>query len=383
MTKDELKSTIKKMILNLGRFPTIKEASEEMTLPIYRIQQFFQYLVKDGFLIRAGGLYRLSEDEVGTLVNFAQKPARKADMPGFSKDLDPKEELVVEVPPAPPPIDWPLATVRWIMLVLGGLAAIISIWNVSVGFTAFLPGVLATTLALVVVLFSVFSFEAVVLLFQEHGKAKKDSPGSKVYLLAGAGMSLFWLIALTVSVLTTLSGQYEQSTQVEATKVLSGAPAKTSQGEGLRLKTEETELKNEITKLEALQAPVTSYLLTLLTPEAQKAAGNTYWQALNKDKELTKQIGLSKSKLEVIRTSQRALESKSGDLLVVKESIDFYSWVSTAFKWDPVIFKFWSHVFPTVFMDIVSPVGLAVFFFLRRSRKKDVGSIIGGGDNAN
>lgn len=381
MTKDQLKTTIKTIILKLGKFPTIKETSQELNLPEYKVQQYYQYLTRDGFLIRSGGSYRLSDDQVGTLINFAQKPPQNEALAPYSKDKDPKSELPSIVPPAsPPPQDWPLLVVRWVMLILGGLAAIISTWNVSVGFMAFLPGLLATILALVVVLFSVFSFEAIILLFQEHGQARKNTPGSKGYLLAGAGMGIFWAIALVVSVLTTLSGQYEQSTQVEAARTQQGASIKTSQGEDIRLKKEEGEIQADIKKIETLQAPVTQYLTTLLTPEAQKAAGNTYWQALSKDKDFTKKLDELKKKLDVVRDKQRTLESKDSTLLVAKESIDFYSWVATAFSWDPGTFKFWSHVFPTVFMDVVSPVGLAVFFFLRRSRKTP---IIKGGENDN
>lgn len=260
--------------------------------------------------------------------------------------------------------DYIIPITRIAMLIIGLGAVVVSVFYTSVWLLEFLPTFLALLLASIMVGFSVLAFEMIIMFLS--GIVVKH--WSKWFIVTG--FSALWLIVAAFSITSTVAGQYNQhiknskeyaqlneSNKVDAIKWNS---LKERKAELLERRVEK---KSQLSTLIGIANQATTIETTEKHSSTITAANNRIYiteQALNK----------IESDLDAIRQEEKRMLDKNPSQVNSDstEIPDFYSWIASVFKIKKDLAQFWMSLFPAIFVDIISPVALAVAMFLKRQK---------------
>ena len=390
----DFKKAILNYIKNNSKFPTISELSELSGFSQDRIKQVLFNLEEEGFLdkLPQTGKYIISMNHW-----LRQKPQEEKlpeEIPpiDFSDKLKEAEKELEEVPLNLMTMDIPISTeketekkkpkankketvdfnylmvfvLRSIMLLIGFSASIISIYYTSIWMLEFLPFGLAILLSSIMVLFSISSFE-VVILFLSQQKKKHWARLPVIF-----SFSLLWTVVTVFSITSTIAGQYNKDT---ANNKEFANEHKEKTVEAIQLETIREQKKYFISQREEKQKQISSLLNisseanSLATQEKHASTLNSIsWRASQAEK----QIADLDKQIVALTESEGSLLKKTPELASpeLTSDSDFYNWLAEIFGVAKNTMQFWMSLFPAVFVDIISPASIAIAMFLKQEKTK-------------
>lgn len=344
MTKEAIKSEIKRLYEESGKFPKIERLSEITRLPMYRVTQLLKEFVEEGWLLRVGNWYRFPEQLLFT--DTAEKP-QTAPIAETKKLESKKPEHSID--PATVNI------LRWSMGAIGAGMIIVSAYYTAIWMSEYLPGFLAWFFSAIAVGFSVMAFESFIFF-----RSIKRNGIAMVFLF-------LWVVVLFFSIGSTVAGQYnkEIKNQIELAD-----KSAASSGNLVVLNSKranETRLNGTIASKQSRMAQ----LLGIMTGYEGKPLDQTYtdarWEYGKLDREITNLVA---TELKPVQAEIAGILATDPSLTVQKELPDFYGWLSKVFGSQTAWIKFLFFLFPAVLIDLLAPVGIAVFLFLKSYNKE-------------
>lgn len=251
---------------------------------------------------------------------------------------------------------------RIVMILIGFGAGIISFWFTMVWFQEFLNLFLSALLSLIMILFSITSFEIIIYLWK-----------NKSFILVFT-FSILWIVVVSFSMFSTVAGQYNK----RMTKIIKLEEKKYKNLSKITMlkniidseKEIKIELKQKREKLKSHQ----NLLIQFYDLEYRRKNWRLYWNILNQVNAIEKEIRKLLYQLKDIR-KDKIIEAKKTkgriDHKIIK--VDFYSWIGKLFKIKSDQIQFWISIFPAVFVDLVCPIAFAVGLFLVNDKENKNG----------
>lgn len=329
-----------------GKFPKIEWIQKWTGLKQYKVVEALRILEAERFLDRNYNQYTLNPipEQSQKILDQSTKIPRR-----FEKNQS----------------DILLITIRIVMAVIGMGASWLSMHYTRVWLLEFLPSSLATLLSTIMILFSVASFEAL-LIFWANRK-----------MLPIVIFSIVWIVVLIFSMISTVAGQYNsrisnrEEITTERTEVAHARMALET------YEIEESELMESLTeKRIELRASQTLYA-QFDTLEKRKEDWRFYWNTKKAMDDSTLKIESLQIRLGEIREKKRRLlkqNLQSAGIIEETEKLvyaSFYVWLGEVLKAKPMMVQFWLSIFPALFIDIIAPLALAVSLFLNKWKKEE------------
>ena len=397
MKKSEIKQIIKRQIEKLHRFPKTEELMDSLGIKRHTVQKILKLLVDDKFLqLTTNNWYELVPEKqfkINTSLPMYHQPEQiknKIEMkPILKANLTTKElpeeinayigvtqfsngmegvknepqKIIDSIEPSQNS-NLAIYTIKWGMLILGIGSIIISIYYNTLLALQFLPGVLAVIAGCIFVLFSVIAFEAMLLFLSYKLKQWK-----RVFVIAG--FLILWLTAAVYSMTSTVNGRYErymQNTQLQSSdnRTINAGRLKWAniQERKTILTQRIIEKRKQISQLYGILAGVKD-----LTDREKHGTifSDTQWRISLSEKELDRYNNdLLKVQDEEANELKLNPESTDADIEAGKYN-DFYEWLGTIFNISKEKIHFFLSLFPAFFFDVISPVAIACFLFLKRN----------------
>lgn len=407
MRKKDVKEAINSLVNQHNRFPKISELAAALGISNNQAQQCMKALVDDGFLIRQGNWYRIAPVAVpvpsqhltsphtvsGRVGNDGREALRAAvkkelleqvheiteeefemytetegfedipeSIPAILAELSPEEPL----PQVPVPVmssDLTVLGIQIAMGIIGGGAAIISMYYTAVWLFEFLPVFFALILSGIMVGFSILAFEVVILFLS--GRFKHWTR----WVIAGSFIIL-WLLVSAFSITSTVAGQYNEhmkNTVSQTQQQQSNTPGRVEWA-GIQDRKEELQLrmKEKREQLASLQQLYSS----MGSLEARTKNGKTWQDTSWKMTQAEKSLDVLSKEQEQLRQSEKELVVKYPGIIgndgQVKNIPDFYGWAAGVLKKERDIVQFLLSLIPAVFVDIIAPFSIAIAIFLKR-----------------
>jgi len=263
----------------------------------------------------------------------------------------------------------PVYIVQFMMGVIGSGAAVISVYYTTVWLFEFLPWAFALLLSTIMVGFAIAAFETIILLMSGQ---VTESRIAKIVM--SVGFLILFIIVSLFSIMSTVAGQYNK--YVANLRIETKKGDSSSNANYILLKEEKSDLRTRLTGYRK-QANNFSQILSGMTKvkdleEKSSIWKNTQYRLYLANKNI-KHIG---NRLNQIRREEKILIKKgqeSGSILVgvstEKTIPNFYGWLSSIFKIGTDKIQFIMSLFPAIFVDVISPVGIGLALFLRNKYK--------------
>jgi hypothetical protein len=337
MSVSKAKSLIERHIEHYKKFPKISWLAERIELTEYSTVKLLRHLVDIGYLSRNYNQYTIRTD----------KPETK--QMGRNRITDFQYS------------NTPIVIIRIIMAIVGTGATFMSIYYTNKWLADFLPAALSLLLSTIMILFSISAFETIVIFVRRRA----------YYIIAV--FSILWLIVLTFSMVSTIAGQYnsridsvilwteENSDTIHQKLILDSYNS--SEAEIL------LRIDDKRKELNSLQIILSEFD----TLEERKEDWRFYWSTKNQMDDVNSHLEKLREELNAERRRKvELLESQTEAGLVNETTIEvksFYAWLSEIVRGNPQMIEFWLSVFPAVFIDLISPLALAVAMFLKRKEE--------------
>lgn len=344
---DQLKEYFERYWDGHKSIPKFKLIKNKFDLSIYKINKLMDVLANTGFLIKKYNHYYLNEKSNGHKKKFSFKEIKE-------KVTEKKNDIV-------------LVVLRFLMIIIGLGAIILSIYYTSIWLFSFLPGGLAILLSSIMVAFSVAAFECIII-FKENNQ--------RILIVI---FSAIWLIVLCFSMTSTVAGQYNARMKTEISNFSKKSEEIHSSSVLKSYINDEEEIQKQMDqknkRLDYLNGFIISFTIEMLKEKENK---RLYNQAADELHRLENELRILRDNLEAKRQRRRDYledQKESGVNVVAAEaeekaSASFYVWLAGIFSIDAVLIEFWLSVFPAVFIDIIAPLAVAVGMFLKRKENK-------------
>lgn len=336
MTKESLKLEISRLYKESGKFPKIERLAQISALPMYRVTLLLKEFVTDGFLLRVGNWYRF--------------PEQLETIPEYQGELitQPKKK-VEEKPAAVDPLT--IRIIKWSMGIIGIGMVGVSGYYTAIWMSEYLPPFLAWFFSILAVSFSVMAFEVAI-----YFRSIRRTAISWLFL----GL---WLVVFLFSIGSTIAGQYNQEVNNQNESIIKAET--TSGNKALFSIKEEDKLRLQLA-VKSKQARQ-KQLLVKLAEYDSKPLDQEY-------KDARWEFGKIETDIKTIGQEQKALGAEMEKLIALdpallskKESAGFYDWLGKIFGTDTGWIKFLFFLFPAILIDLLAPIGIAVFLFLREN----------------
>lgn len=328
-----------------GKLPTSSELQEYFKAPAEHIARYMEFVREKNFVLKdADGNEYIDLETYGT----EKQP----------ESTEPKKTLwdmvtIKGVPVKPEKYKTPMlknnkmiTALRWIMLFIGVGATYMSIHFTYIWFLSFLNPLRAGIFSVIMVLFGVISFEIVALLWKRSHR-----------IPAGVfGVLCFTVICF--SMVSTIAGQYTNRMKQIAESNKANASEWQSVKEYENYKEQKAGLEKRISDLRSEDARITQLLLNYQTIEQIEAHKKVYNQLTWQKTVLSRNMNNVLKQLDTLEGSKpAAVQDASGS--------NFYEWVAKVLNVNADSFQFWLSLFPALFIDLVAPLSIAVFLFVR------------------
>lgn len=378
--KHDIKRTINKIIRDKGRFPNKQEMCDILNYSELQVINYMNALVDDGYIERIGSWYKFPDyaeiDEPVITYTGTQQQINVEDYVSIEEDSKilevkprvrsprgkrkPKQQGLVEEITV---YGMPVYIIQATMGIIGVGASVISIYYTTFWLLEFLPFAFALLLSSIMTGFSVSAFETVILFLS--GQVTK-SKWAKI--VVAVSFMLLFIVVSCFSMMSTVAGQYNKHVaRLQEKQMTDVGSGKTSWS---LLQEQKSDLKQQIEEQRQQISLFNKILAGMNTVESKKqnerAWAETQWR-LQKAVDSVSTMSLTMDK---IREQEKKHSDKSKNV-GMKDIKNFYGWISgiTDIAEDKV--QFWMSLFPAVFVDIISPVGIALALFLRKKYKKD------------
>jgi len=327
-----------------GKFPKLQWIEKWTGLSYSKVVEALRILEAEKFLTRNYNQYQLNPQR--------PKPVSKK-APVISKKKQSKKKSNIL-----------LIVIRIVMAVIGMGASYMSMYYTRLWLLEFLPPSLATLLSTIMILFSVASFEALLIFWAN----KKMFP---IVIF-----SVVWSVVLIFSMVSTVAGQYnsrivrreeitEERIEITHTRLTLES-----------YETEEVELTESLAE-KRVELKASSILYSQFdTLEKRKDDWRFYWNTKKAMDDSTAKIEEIQTRLQEIRERKRQLIEENRKSAGITEETDrlvydsFYVWIGEVLRAKPMMVQFWLSIFPAIFIDIIAPLALAVSLFLNKWREE-------------
>lgn len=233
---------------------------------------------------------------------------------------------------------------RYVLLVIGFGAIYMSVYYSYEWLNDFLSPFKAAMLASIMVMFAVSAFELIILFRKEK----------KYYLVIL--FSFLWFIVTIFSMISTVAGQYNVRI-ADLTERYQNQSLKEKQVQDkIDYKEQKAELRSTLADLRKDNNYYQKQLNRINIKENEKQYRYLSWNLRRVQNRIEKIL----KELDSLRTSGKF------EKVIHKRPPDFYLWVASLFGWKPDMIQFWLSVFPAVFIDLVAPISVAVFMFVKK-----------------
>jgi len=333
MDRETLKKEITRIYKTSGKFPKIAELSVMVQQPTYKVTEILRDFVKEGFLVRVGNWYRFpAQQEI-------MKPEPKIIIPIEPERHKPPRAHVSKVT---------TQTIRWSLGLVGLGMVLISSYYTEVWMVNYVPEVLAWLFAILIVGFSVMAFETAIYF---HGQQMKGVSFAFFFL---------WVVVVLFSVGSTVAGQYnkiikDQATETQRNEITTGNTLFYNLKDADRIR-----LQSIIAKKQTRQGQV----LELLAPYDNQPQDDAYTKLQAEYNRIERDIKSLSDEYKVVLNDIQKLVKDDPALLSKRETPNFFNWLATVFHTDAKTIQFWMYLMPAVLIDLLAPIGIAVFLFL-------------------
>lgn len=331
--KEKLKELIKSYYSRFKRFPKIAYLRDKLDCSVHKTVMLLKELVEDNFLFLEDNQYKINKHDLYLLEHRKQK-------------LE----------------NMPIIIIRIVMAVIGVFSAFMSVYYTSIWLFEFLNTILAILLSTVMVLFSVACFETIIILRR-----------NKQHLLYSIFIFL-WIIVLVFSITSTVAGQYNK--RIENTNIQIIENTENIQKNMLWeiYNDKETELVKLIEEKQTELEVVNNLLLQFNNLQLRQDMETEWLSSLTTKRKAEEQIKQYRTELEELRQHKiDFLNTEEGVGIIEETKIEdksFYVWIGEIIMVQPNLVEFWLAMIPACFIDIISPLAIAVAMFLRRRNEE-------------
>ena len=356
MSPTDFLTIIQSLPKSQSGFPTKKAIVEATNLNMYTVKTMLGGLVKNGKLRMEGNWYKFIETKIdnGFPVEVSQKQADEY-IEAINEENKPTIDKYSNK-------DYSFSILRWVMLIVGVGSAIISAYYTQIWQHETLNLFWSWFLSLIMIGFSSAAFLTLIGILTKsiHGKFS-------TWLLAGIFFVL-WIICLLYSISVTVAGRYAQYQEI----VLTNQVAENNHT------LDTIKISNVLDIIKSLK---------LERDNNQKRLNTLFLQAdaIQRGEEVKGETWLTiQSRIlnvqGIISSFNKNIEDKSAEyekimgissIISKNESkFGFYDWIASIYNTDRKNVEWLMVLFPSLFLDIASPIALAVFMFLGRKKEE-------------
>lgn len=339
---ESLKSYIKRYYNHNKKMPTYKLLMEKFNVTKHQLKIYFDILTHSGFLKLRYRHYK-PVDEKSKEIKIEKKETNKK-------------------------YDWILLALRIIMFFIGIGAIIISVYYTTIWFDEFLDIFLSILFSVIMVAFSVGTFE-VIIIFKQN----------KQYVLIVPFIFL-WIIVVGFSMMSTVAGQYNQRMEV--------SEEYTTENYGISYKKtiydtyieEEERIQKQLDskgqRLDKLNEMLSEFDLEQLKDKSIK---KIYDGIIKEVHVIENEMRILREDLEEKGRRREEYLKENEEKIGITEETEvrrksFYEWTGSIFKIDAIYIEFWLSIIPALFVDIIAPLSVAVGMFLKRKKGEKNGN---------
>ncbi len=390
MSPADFYSIIKTLPVGQSGFPTKKVIAEATKLNIYTVKIMLGGLVQNGKLKMEGNWYKFNDTELEESLKRLQNDLQQKNVDAYingkkideiltknngeftltnkqandyieginKENISTDDEYSVKMPKRFLPKIESFTILRWAMLVLGLCASIASAYYAQIWQHETLNIFWSWFLSLIMIGFSSSAFLTLIGLLSHSIKSKIST-----WLLSGI-FFILWIVCLIYSVQVTVAGRFSQYQEIVSDNAVM------SNTIGIN----KIKVNNVLQSIDSLKADKTNnqkQLEVLLTQYeyvqlGMGAKGETFQSIQNKIILVQKTLNDISAKIDKKSLEYEQLLINSP---IEENKFSFYDWAAKIYKTDKSNIEWIFILFPSLFLDIVSPIALAVFMFL--GRKKD------------
>lgn len=248
-----------------------------------------------------------------------------------------------------------------IMFAVSSAAIVLSIYYSRFWLLNFLNVFLASILATTMILYATFAPQA-----SMHFWNQKRFVA--FFLISFTG-----LIVLLFSIVSTVAGQYNVRMSKVIIEDTQNIQSSKSLAELDLLKADEATIITGIERV-TKEVDINRALLAQFTKEDMykeefkngRKVSNQYQMQLWKLGNLQAKITEYEDELKAKRQEIKDYLQKSDTLIEEKKEVNFYTWLAGFFNWPAKYIEFFLYMFPAVFIDIISPLGMFAALSYRR-----------------
>lgn len=389
--KYELKRAINSLARELGRFPSKEELCKAFSVKEKKLSELLHELLVDNFIYRNGDWYDFDEqeeDDTGYIPEILHEKYRVESLeeaveyeeerslsasnkkrgrpPGSKNKRIIEDTKILEQGPIKKEDDSiVIKSIRIIMGIIGIGAATISIYYTAIWLIEFLPFLFAILLSTIMVGFSISTFEVIVLIFSGsilHSKLAKWT--------VCALFSVLWVIVSTFSIISTVAGQYNKYVSGLQEQTRSGVSTGRANWGIIQERKQELQLRLSEYRQQVLS--LNKIISGLSDVEKRQENSGIWGETQYRLSKANKEMNKISDELEKVRAEERkqidesrqhgvSLTINGGDGLP-----DFYGWFAKVVNVHKDRAQFLMSLFPAIFVDIISPIGIAIALFLRK-----------------
>jgi|GEM_PF-3778500 len=319
-------------------------------------------------LSRNGNVIEEEEDEVAInffkereFKNLIDKLKRKPKKKTLSKKAKTEDISVYGMP---------VYIIQVLMGIIGLGAAVISVYYTTIWLIEFLPWGFALLLSSIMVGFSICAFETSILFLSGQMTKNRISKVSVV-----ASMILLWIVVSFFSIMSTVAGQYNK--HIFNLRDSTEQSRSTGRMKWDILQEKKAEIKRRLADYRQQMSVFTNIIGGMNDVESRIKNNGIWYESQYKLKQVNKKIVELNKSMDVVRTEEKEFlnQSKKTGLLLGSESNkktkNFYSWLAGVIGIASDKIQFGMSLFPAIFVDLISPVGIAMALFLRNKYRKE------------
>jgi hypothetical protein len=295
-------------------------------------------------------------EELASIEEIAQEDSDvqpSADDGPVSSSRQPRQKARSTAAGFPLAGQWQIAVIRIVMAASGVGASVVSGYFAIARLGEFMPRGLAAILGAFIVAFAVIAFELVLVFVQRRS------------YFAAATFVMLWALVAVFTLNATIAGFYTFYTSVKHEATIKEAP-ENAQAEALRsLDTDETDLRARIDTLTLdLRANERTVQNTTGTAVERSDYGRVFYDAQTRIASDSKALDALAARTEVVRQKRAAILAATPAVAAAVKRVDYFEWAGGILHWRPATMELVSAIFPSVFIDLISSIGLAVALFL-------------------
>lgn len=377
----DIKRFINLTIRNTNRFPSLRDICSSLSFTEDQATKCMEALAEDGYIEKVGSWYKFPDESESTdwskFDNLATTVNPHTQIYDINGEIKRKRgrpvgstKKVVEPHQAAPEASREVVNakeyqvqikiIQAVMAFIGSGAAIISVYYTSIWMIEFLPLFLAMLLSIIMVGFSVFAFEVIIIFMTDQITENKF-----IKISAVSGLTILWVIATFFSLSSTVAGQVNSDLYKKEQKI--NSIDYNGKAQWQILQDQKNELKEQLETYKQQSSTYNQILSGINTAQLRKENKGAWNDANYKLSSTQKNISKIVMEIEDVRNQEKILLQKNKNVVSGEQgqAPDFYLWISKVLGIGADKIQFLLALFPAIFVDCIAPVALAIALFLK------------------